>query len=187
MAKAYDTIQRSLLKSTLNNMGFPQTMINTIMGCVESVSFSILVNGKPTTYFKPHKGLRQGDPLSPYLFIICAEVLSGMILRKQQMGTIYGLTIARNAPAISHLFFADDSLLFCRAEKREAEEIMTIFNLYQLASGQKINLDKSEMVFSNNTNHHKKLEFYQGMPLSLFPKRFPDILVSPPILLAEAL
>jgi hypothetical protein len=77
--------------------------------------------------------------------------------------------------------------LFCRAEKREAEEIMAIFNLYQLASGQKINLDKSEMVFSNNTNHHKKLEFYQGMPLSLFPKRFPDILVSPPILLAEAL
>jgi hypothetical protein len=93
-------------------MGFPHNITDTIMDCVSSVSFSILINGKPSNPFTPQRGLRQGDPLSPYLFILCANVLYGLITRAEQEEKLHGIKIAHSAPAISHLFFADDSLFF---------------------------------------------------------------------------
>ena len=62
-------------------MGFPTGMINIIMQCINSVSFSILINGLPTDPFQPQRGIRQGDPLSPYIFILCAKVLSSLIAK----------------------------------------------------------------------------------------------------------
>lgn len=105
MAKAYDRIEWSFLNNTLITMGFPINLVNTIMRCVSTVSFSILINGQPSNDFTPHRGLRQGDPLSPYLFIICAEVLSGLIAKGQADGHIHGIQITNTALAISHLFF----------------------------------------------------------------------------------
>jgi hypothetical protein len=81
MAKAYDRVEWSFLQKTLETMGFSKKLTDTIMRCVSSVSFSILLNGNPTIPFKPQMGLRQGDPLSPYLFIICANVFSGLITK----------------------------------------------------------------------------------------------------------
>jgi hypothetical protein len=112
MAKAYDRVEWNFLQSTLEAMGFPHNITDTIMDCVSNVSFSILINGKPSNPFTPQRGLRQGDPLSPYLFILCANVLSGLITRAQQDEKLHGIKIAHSAPAISHLFFADDSLFF---------------------------------------------------------------------------
>jgi hypothetical protein len=103
MAKAYDRIEWNFLRKTLQTMGFPSIIIDSIMSFVCSVSFSVLVNGKPSVFFKPKRGLRQGDHLSSYLFI-CAEVFSGHISRSQDKGFIHGLQIAQNAPPISHLF-----------------------------------------------------------------------------------
>jgi hypothetical protein len=135
MAKAYDRVEWPFLQTTLETMGFPQHMTDTIMRCVRSVSFSILLNGKPTKSFKPKKGLRQGDPLSPYLFILCANVFSGLITKAQMDKEIHGVKVAHGAPAISHLLFADDSLLFCRASEKEATTIKHIIKDYQEASG----------------------------------------------------
>jgi exonuclease III len=98
MAKAYDKIEWVFLQHTLTTMGFPPNLVDTIMRCVTTVSFSILVNGNPSPEFKPHRGIRQGDPLSPYLFIICADVLSSMITHLQASNKIKGITIATNAP-----------------------------------------------------------------------------------------
>jgi hypothetical protein len=105
MAKAYDRLEWSFIENTLSTMGFPSNLVHTIMRCVSTVSFSILVNGQPSPSFKPHRGIRQGDHLSPYLFILCADVFSGMLTRSQNQSLTHGIAIAHDAPKISHLFF----------------------------------------------------------------------------------
>jgi len=134
------------------------------------VSFSILINGQPTDIFTPKRGLRQGDPLSPYLFILCAEVLSGLIAKGQAEGNIHGIKIANSAPPISHLFFADDSLFFCRSDPEEAKYILDTLQLYQSISGQKVNLEKSEMVFNSNLSEDIKRRFQAQLPISISNK-----------------
>jgi hypothetical protein len=105
MAKAYDRVEWDFLKATLDSMGFPHNIISIIMKCVPSVTFAILINGIPTQTFSPQRGLRQGDPLSPYLFILCADVLSGLISNAQMEKCIKGVKVAHGAPEITHLFF----------------------------------------------------------------------------------
>jgi hypothetical protein len=105
MAKAYDRLEWDFIENTLTTMGFPVNLVQTIMRCVSTVSFSVLVNGKPSQNFKPHRGIRQGDPLSPYIFILYADVFSSMITKSQDLSYINGISIAQNAPKISHLFF----------------------------------------------------------------------------------
>jgi len=170
MAKAYDRIEWDFLNHTLITMGFPSNLVNTIMKCVTTVSFFILINGQATDAFTPQRGLRQGDPLSPYLFILCAEVLSGLLTKGQEEGRFHGIQIAPNAPPISHLFFADDSLLFCRADPKEADFILKTLQTYESMSGQKVNLEKSEMVFNPSLREDIKKEFHSQMPINITRK-----------------
>jgi hypothetical protein len=156
MAKAYDRIEWPFVKATLLTMGFPTKLVDLIMRCISTVSYQILINGQPSRRFTSERGLRQGDPLSPYLFILCADVFSGLLHQKVASNSIHGLKIARQAPQISHLFFADDSLLFTRANQKEAEFIMEILSTYQKASRQMVNLDKSEVSFSRNMLNEEK-------------------------------
>jgi len=151
-------------------MGFPSNLVSIIMKCVTTVSFSILINGQATDSFIPQRGLRQGDPLSPYLFILCAEVLSGLLTKGQNEGSIHGIQIAPNAPLISHLFFADNSLLFCWSDPKEARFILKTLQLYESISGQKVNLDKSEMVFSPGLREDIKKEFHNQMTINISTK-----------------
>ncbi|PNX95563.1 ribonuclease H, partial [Trifolium pratense] len=167
MAKAYDRVEWDFLEATMVTMGFPATMVQTIMKCVTTVKFSILINGYPSQEFYPQRGLRQGDPLSPYLFIICADVLSGLISRAQQEKLIHGIRISQGAPEISHLFFADDSLMFCRATNKEVSTIQDIIQTYQKASGQLVNLTKSEMVFSKGVTNGIKEEISRILPMQI--------------------
>jgi hypothetical protein len=97
MAKAYDRVEWIFLQTTLETIGFPQHLTNTIMQCVKTVNFSILINGKTSQQFYPQRGLRQGDPLSPYIFIICANVFLNLITKAQQGKAIHGVKIAHEA------------------------------------------------------------------------------------------
>ncbi|XP_074306594.1 putative mitochondrial protein AtMg01250 [Silene latifolia] len=115
MAKAYDRVEWGFLRQVLITMGFDRGWTERVMECVSTVTFSVLLNGIPSEEFQPTRGLRQGDPLSPYLFILCAEALSNLMRRAVEANSIHGIRIARNAPAISHLLFADDSIFFARA------------------------------------------------------------------------
>jgi hypothetical protein len=167
MAKAYDRVEWDFLQATMTAMNFPSKLTSTIMKCVNTVSFSILVNGKPSRTFLPQRGLRQGDPLSPYLFILCADVLSGLITTAQQNKLIHGVKIAPRAPEITHLFFADDSLIFCRANTEETAHIQSIITTYQQASGQLVNYSKSEIIFSKRVPQDMKQAIQQILPMTI--------------------
>ena len=126
------------------------------MECVTSLSYSILINGKPYGNLLPSRGLRQGDPLSPYLFLLCAEGFTALLEKAVQERRINGVSICRRAPKLTNLMFADDSLLFCQATLSEVSVITEILQVYAGASGQSINLEKSSLYFSGNTPLEQK-------------------------------
>ncbi|CAI8586856.1 unnamed protein product [Vicia faba] len=119
-------------------MGFLENFVNLIYSDISSVSFQILFNGSPSHSFNPERGLCQGDPLSPYLFILCADVFSGLIKEAAGNQTIHDIRVARRAPCISHLFFTDDNILFSRASPKECEKVLEILAKHQRVSGQMI-------------------------------------------------
>lgn len=136
-------------------LGFPKSFVKIVMQCVSSTSFSILLNGQPSSIFYPSRGLRQGDPLSPFLFIMCAESLSALLRDAELKKTIHGVKIGRKVEPKSHLFFAD-SILFVRVNEEEVDTVLKILSIYEAASGQKLNMEKSEVSFSRNINPIKK-------------------------------
>ncbi|XP_019157741.1 PREDICTED: uncharacterized protein LOC109154396 [Ipomoea nil] len=151
MAKAYDRMEWSFLRNMLIALGFDARWMDLIMLCVTTVSYNILLNGSRSLPITPTRGLRQGDPLPPYLFIICAEGLSLLLQQAQSQGRIHGCRVARGAPPISHLLFADDSLLFFKAKIQEAEVIKQCLTRYERLSGQVVNYHKSNICYSKNT------------------------------------
>ena len=151
MSKAYDRIEWDFLREVMERLGFHSVWISWIMACVSSVSYSFLVNGAPQGLVLPTRGLRQGDPLSPYLFILCTEVLSGLCNQAQERGSLAGVKVARSCPPINHLLFADDTMFFCRSDRASCEALVSILQRYELASGQCINRNKSAITFSSKT------------------------------------
>ena len=97
----------------MENMGFLVTWIERVMSCVTTPSFSILVNGKAYGMIHPFRGIREGDPLSPYLFLLCAEGFIALLDQAKSEGSVKGASICRGAPKVTTLMFADDSLFFC--------------------------------------------------------------------------
>ena len=152
MGKAYDRMEWIFLEKILLRMDFHETWVAMIMQCITTVSYSIMVNGEPKGLIHPSRGLRQGDPLSPFLFLFCAEGLNALLTQAARTGVIRGYSICRSGPKITHLFFADDCLLFCRATSFECEKIQNILAWYEAASGQQVNSDKTMAFFSRNTS-----------------------------------
>ncbi|KAI5339194.1 hypothetical protein L3X38_018466 [Prunus dulcis] len=153
MSKAYDRVEWSFLEALMKGMGFAPQWIQLIMDCVTTVSYSFMLNGNPVGYVIPQRGLRQGDPLSPYLLLLCAEALSSLILQAERRNLLHGVNLCRGALSVSHLFFTDDSFLFLRANRQDCEQLSIIFQKYEMVSSQKIHLEKSCVSFSNNIDH----------------------------------
>nr|XP_048334847.1 uncharacterized protein LOC125423747 [Ziziphus jujuba var. spinosa] len=151
MSKAYDRVEWDFLRWIMQEMGFSARWINLVMACVTGVSYSLLINGRQQGFFKPTCGLRQGDPLSPYLFLFVSEGLSCLLRKSLFSNLLTGISIAPSSPPISHLFFADDTILFTHATPSDCQQILSILHLYERASGQKINMQKTVATFSPNT------------------------------------
>nr|XP_027090307.1 uncharacterized protein LOC113711341 [Coffea arabica] len=158
MSKAYDSVEWVFLAKMMQKMGFCPTWIQWILECITSVTYSVNVSGKKGGFIKPSRGLRQGDPLSPYLFLVCAEGFSALLRRANRQGSMSGMKIANEAPCLSHLFFAEDSLIFCRAKVGEAVQLMKVLEEYGRASGQLINKEKSSIFISKNVKGRRKEE-----------------------------
>ena len=161
MSKAYNWVEWLFLEKIMRHLGLGERMVSLIMSCLNSVSYFVLLNGQPIGNIKPSRGLRQGDPLSPYLFLMCAMGLQSLIHKVKVEGLIQGVSICRNGPRVSHLFFVDDSVLFCRAKEEEYQKILDILAIYQRGSGQKINRDKTNIFFSSNTFHDTQVWIQQ--------------------------
>lgn len=149
MSKAYDQVEWCFIETLLENMGFAREWVRLIMACVSTVSYSILLNGASHGFIKPERGLHQGDPLSPFLFILCAEALVNSLNSSALVGQLHGIKLGASGPAVHHLLFADDSLLMCKANTEEAKEILHCLRLYGDASGQMINPQKSSVIFGS--------------------------------------
>ncbi|XP_021751015.1 uncharacterized protein LOC110716678 [Chenopodium quinoa] len=151
LSKAYDRVRSDFLMMILKKMGLPEAWIGWIYECISTVSYSVLVNGEPSKFFIPKVGLRQGDPLSPYLFIILMESLSIKFRRLESLGKLQGIRVARRAPSISHLFFADDALFCFKATPEAIRTVKETLNAFCHLSGEVINMQKSSIIFSPNT------------------------------------
>ncbi|CAN0902963.1 LINE-1 reverse transcriptase homolog [Linum grandiflorum] len=151
MEKAYDRIEWNFLFEMLCRLGFHSSFIAWVEACITTFSYSVNFNGRRVGFFKPTRGLHQGDPLSPLLFAIVSERLSALFKKQLKLGVLKGIKIARRAPVVSHLFFVDDAFIFLKIDADSISSLKNLFALYQGISGQKINFDKSAIYFSHNT------------------------------------
>ncbi|KAA3462787.1 reverse transcriptase [Gossypium australe] len=156
MSKAYDRVEWDFIRAVMNKMGFDRKWIELIMRCVTSVSYAVTINGTRGRSFIPSRGLRQGDPLSPFLFLICSEGLSALMRTSTKEGLIRGAKVSRKGPEISHLLFADDCLMFSEATTKGARMLKDLLKVYEECSGQRVNYDKSLIFYSTNTNDESK-------------------------------
>jgi ribonuclease HI len=152
LAKAYDKLSWEFIWRVLIEIKFPEVLINVIMHAVTSVMTNVKWNGARSNYFKPQRGIRQGDPISPYLFVLCMDKLSHLILHSVSEGQWHGIRAGRNGPIVSHLMFADDLLLFGEASERQMHCVINTLNQFCYMSGHEVSIDKTNVIFSRNVD-----------------------------------
>ncbi|KAJ0846474.1 putative RNA-directed DNA polymerase [Helianthus annuus] len=149
--KAYDNVHWEFLICVMRQMGFSDRWCNWIYGVLSSASSSVLVNGSPTVEFECTKGIRQGDPLSPFLFSLVMEALSGLFRKASDIGVFKGIQLPNSGPILTHLLYADDVMIMGEWEDTNFKSVMRILRVFCLCSGLKINIHKSS-IFGSGVN-----------------------------------
>ena len=147
--KAYDHVNWDTLFYLLERMGLGGRWRRWLKACVNIFCFLVMVNGSPTGFFGSSRGLRQGDPLSPHLFLLIMEVLSWILKKIEEGGFIQGFhvrPINTTGICISHLLYADDTILFCDASREQLLSIRLALTCFQAFTGLRVNVGKSEIV-----------------------------------------
>ena len=150
MEKAFDRLEWSFIRMVLIRFGFSENIIKLILSCVSTTSTSLLFNGSKLQPFCPSRGIRQGDPISPYLFLLCMEFLGAQITKMCEDNKWDMVRASRGGPSFSHVFFADDIMLFAKANSKNCNAIMEVLNNFCNLAGQKVNYCKSRIFFSPN-------------------------------------
>ncbi|KAL0926287.1 hypothetical protein M5K25_002504 [Dendrobium thyrsiflorum] len=144
MEQAYDTMGWPTLQQILNWFSFPSKFSNLIMACVTNARFSIILNGNNSKWINARSGFRQGCPSSPYLFIMCSQLLSNTI---NQRGHDLGIQLSPGSKKVTHLLYADDVLMFSLATTNLAKLMKAIVVDFCGWTGQRININKSQIIF----------------------------------------
>ncbi|PNX67320.1 cysteine-rich receptor-like protein kinase, partial [Trifolium pratense] len=148
--KAYDSVDSGYLDKVMERMSFPTLWRKWIRECVSTVTASVLVNGSPTDEFPFERGLRQGDPLSPFLFLLAAEGLNVLMESMVARNLFEGFKIGENnSVSVSHLQFADDTLLIGGKSWGNVRALRAVLVLFETMSGLKVNFNKSMLVGVN--------------------------------------
>lgn len=156
ISKAFDRVEWCFIKGVMEKLGFCPKWVNLIMECITSVSYQVLINGVAYGNIIPSRGLRQGNPFCPSLFLLCAKGLSVIIHKVARNHLLTSISICRSYPTITHLFFANDSILFCKENLERCQELKQILQKYEDASDKKINTYKSSVFFSPNLHQNTK-------------------------------
>ena len=176
--KAYDTVNWAFLEEILLKLGFPSRFVKLIMVCVESPTFSLMINGSATGFFNSKRGIRQGDPISPLLFVLCMEYFSRIMTF---IGKLPGFQFHPRCKsmALNHLTFADDVILFCKGDFQSVQLMLQGILLFAAISGLRANPHKSDFyscglseqenrrIMKSSGFKHGRLPFrYLGVPIS---------------------
>ena len=148
LSKAYDRVNWTFLRLLLIQLGFSIDLVNLIMGCVTSTSFTVLINGTPSSFFRPLRGLTQGCPLSPFIFLLVAEALSRIIHNVKENMLIKGIKVS-STEEVTHTLFVDDVLVFGEGTIRNLEAFASLIDKYKKATGMVVNMEKSNLIHND--------------------------------------
>ncbi|KAL2226618.1 UNVERIFIED_CONTAM: hypothetical protein Sindi_2020500 [Sesamum indicum] len=154
--KAYDTVEWDFLLEALKLFGFPEVFRRWIEECITSTSFSVGMNGKPNGFFKGARGLQQGDPLSPYLFVLVMEILHMGFLQLIDQHMNFTFHWKCEVSRMFQLGFADDLILFCRADIDSIRVLKNGLDRFATWSGLRLNIEKSYLIISKSTQNVKE-------------------------------
>lgn len=166
MSKAYDLVEWNFVEAIMGKMGFDVRWTRLLVHCMSTVKYKVNHGGKEMGPIYPSRGLRQGDPISPYIFLICHEGFTDLINSYISKGWLHGCKVANEAPLISHMLFADDSYLYCKATVTEAEKVCQLHSTFESDSGQQVNRQKSSIFFSRNTDEAARMDVCNIMQMN---------------------
>lgn len=172
MKKVYDSVSWDFIKEVLKKMNFPKKFIEWIMVCITSPKFSVMVNGNPAGFFSSTRGLRQGDPISPLLFCLVMEIFSSL-LEKEVREKRISLIPKCKGMRLSHLIFADDLMIFSKANKESLEAINNTLRRFSKIFGLHVNKEKSTQIFAGvTTKMSEQLRQVTGFTLGALPMQY---------------
>ena len=173
--KAYDHVNWDCLLYLMDRMGFGSKWKSWIRTCISTVQFSIMVNGSPSGFFGSSRGIRQGDLLSPLLFLLIIEVLSRMLRRTEEAGLIKGFKAGNSVEedlSVSYLLFADDTIVFCDADPEQLFHLRMVLSCFEAVTGLGVNMGKSEVVPVGEVLNLQQLAGILCCRIGSFPKSY---------------
>ncbi|KAG0468564.1 hypothetical protein HPP92_017892 [Vanilla planifolia] len=154
MEQAYDSVRWQFIEEMMQLLGFPPTWCKWVLACITSPRFGILLNGDRVPWIEACRGLRQGCPLSPYLFTLVSEFFS-MLTRKYENQALLGFRCTSNGPLISHLLYADDVIIYAPGLHKSVSVIKKMLHKFSKFAGLNVNHEKSRIFFSRGMKKKK--------------------------------
>ncbi|KAL3614590.1 hypothetical protein CASFOL_041676 [Castilleja foliolosa] len=171
MSKAYDRLEWRFLLTTMRKMGFCEIFTDIIYRNISGINYTFSANGQCHGMFQSSRGVRQGDPLSPLLFVIAQQALTHNLNKLMDQGALVPFNMGQKIDPISHLLYADDMIIFINGKTDNIERLKALLNRYEKSSGQLINYDKTEVYLSKHISDTRKQKIKDklGCRIAEFP------------------